>query len=120
MSRAALLGEYFREQARWRGEKADEYDDDRNTQSGMAFVDAAQYVEQLPEDDPRLVRIDKALRLTELGIVIAGHELRNKVRLWRFHGFTGSPSDLLDDIAAAAEHDVANEELRAYGCPDEG
>jgi len=115
MGRAALLAEYCREQARWRSDKADEYDDDRNTRSGMALLDVARYVERLPENDPRLVHIDKAMKLTEQGRVVEGDEVRHLVRLHCFPGHTGSPSQFLDDIASAAEQDVVNQEWQSGG-----
>jgi len=48
------LSDYFRAQARWRREKADEYpDDERNAQSAAALDSLAKYVEQ--EDAAPLV-----------------------------------------------------------------
>ena len=106
MDRATRLANYLREQARWRGDKADEYDDDRNTQSGLALLDAAEYIEQLHDDDPRLVRLDQARCFTVADMFVGGEEIGHVVRLHRFHGPTGSPSQFLDDLAAAAERDV--------------
>ena len=60
MSRGATLAIYLREQARWRADKTDEYDDKRNTRSAIALLKAADYIEQLPDDDSRLVRLDAA------------------------------------------------------------
>jgi hypothetical protein len=71
MDRATRLADYLREQARWRGERADEYDD-RKTQSGLALLDAAEYVEQLREDDPRLVRLDQARYFTVADMFVGG------------------------------------------------
>lgn len=106
MDRATRLANYLREQARWRGDKADEYDDDRNTQSGLALLDAAEYVVHLPDDDPRLVRLDQARCFTVADMFIGGEEVGHIVRLHHFHGRTGSPSRFLDDLAAAAEQDA--------------
>jgi hypothetical protein len=106
MDRAIRLADYLREQARWRSDKADEYDDDRNTQSGLALLDAAEYVAQLPDDDLRLVRLDQARCFTVPDMFCGGEEVGHIVRLHRFHGPTGSPSQFLDDLAAAAEHDA--------------
>jgi len=106
MERATRLANYLREQARWRGDKAAEYDDDRNTQSGLALLDAAEYVEQLPDDDPRLARLDRAHCFTVPDVFCAGEEVGHAVRLHYFHGATGSPSQFLDDLAGAAENDA--------------
>jgi hypothetical protein len=105
MNRATRLANYLREQARWRGDKADEYDDDRNTQAGMALLDAAEYVEQLPDNDPRLVRLDQARCFTVPDMFCHGEEVGHIVRLHSSHGVTGSPSQFLDDLAGAAEKD---------------
>ncbi|MFZ0118113.1 MAG: hypothetical protein WAL99_01415 [Pseudonocardiaceae bacterium] len=106
--RAALLADYLREQARWREIKAEEYPEDaRNARSARALLDAAEYVAQLPDDDQRLVRLDRACRYTELGIFAGGEEVGHVVRLHHFHGPTGSPSQFLDDLAGAAEKDDA-------------
>jgi hypothetical protein len=48
---AADLAEYFRDQANWRGMKAEEYPDDvRNVQSAEALEDLADYVDAHPDD----------------------------------------------------------------------
>lgn len=50
MNRAALLAEHLRDQANWRGNKAEEYPEDRrNERAEQALLDAAEYVAQLPE-----------------------------------------------------------------------
>jgi hypothetical protein len=96
-----------RQQASWRSDKADEHDDDRNTRSGLALLDAAEDVEQLPDDDPRLLRLVQAQCLGTTDVFVGGEELGHVVRLYHFHGRTGSPSQFLDDLAAAAERDAA-------------
>ena len=67
-----MLGEHLRAQAAWRSRKADEYDDDRTTECGLSLLDVAEHIEQLPDDDPRLARIDSAYRVSELGFLSLG------------------------------------------------
>jgi hypothetical protein len=67
-----MLAEHLRAQAAWRSGKANEYDDDRNTESGLSLLDVAQHLEQLPDDDPRLARVDSAYRISEMGLLSLG------------------------------------------------
>jgi hypothetical protein len=107
VAQSTRLAEYLREQARWREIKAEEYPEDaRNAPSALALLDAAEYVAQLPDDDPRLVRLDQARCFTVADMFCGGEEVGHIVRLHHFHAPTGSPSQFLDDLAAAAEQDV--------------
>ena len=56
-ARAAIV-EYLYRIAAWRRAKADEYDrDPRNIRSADAIEDFARFIESLPEDEPRIVRL---------------------------------------------------------------
>lgn len=106
MTNSAALAEYLRDQARFRSDRGNEYDDDRNTRSGLALLDAADYAAQLGDDDPRLVRMANA-RVFVDDVPSFGNEALNVLRLWHFHQRSGSPTQLLDDLAAASERDWA-------------
>lgn len=106
MTNGAALADYLRDQARFRSDRGNEHDDDRNTRSGLALIDAADYAAQLDDDDPRLVRMAGA-RVFIDDVPNFGEEALNVVRLWHFHQPSGSPRQLLDDLAAASEQDWA-------------
>lgn len=56
MTTQSALAGYFRAQAEWRLAKAEEYpDDSRNWRSAEDLNRLAEYVELLPDDDPRIV-----------------------------------------------------------------
>jgi hypothetical protein len=71
------IADHFREQARWRRDKAAEYpDDQRNAQCAAGLEELAEYVLGLPADDERVIE------LTTLG-----------VRDGMFSPFPGSPAE---------------------------
>lgn len=59
---------YFRSLADWRRQRAEEYDRDaRNLQSAAGLDDLADFVLTLPEDDPRLLDLER--------LAVSGDEL---------------------------------------------
>ncbi len=101
--------EYLRNQARWRAMKADEYPEDaRNAASSFALYRLADHVARLPEDDPRLIRMD-AQDWPDLDVFAPGE--RAGAIIGRV-GFSSRPLPLdaldreLDDIAEAVEKDA--------------
>lgn len=52
------LSAYLREKARWRAQKAEEYpEDDRNSRSAEGIKFLANWISNLPPDEPRLVML---------------------------------------------------------------
>ena len=54
----AMLAEYFEQQAESRRQAGVESDDPRRARSARGLLDVADYVRELPDDDPRLRRIE--------------------------------------------------------------
>jgi hypothetical protein len=53
------IADHFLEQARWRSKKAAEYPEDRrNERCADGLEELAEYVLELPSDDPRIVAVD--------------------------------------------------------------
>jgi hypothetical protein len=58
MDAQAAIADHFREQVRWRSEKAAEYPDDyRNEQCADGLEELAAYVLSLPADDERIIEL---------------------------------------------------------------
>jgi hypothetical protein len=109
-SRGQMLAEHLRHKAWLRGEKADEYDDNRNTRrntrSGRRLLDVAEYAERLADDDRRLVRMDNACYFLD-GVCDPGEHGSELIRVWNFHSRTGSPEQFVNELAIAADTDAA-------------
>jgi len=105
-SRGQMLAEHVRHKAWSRGEKADEYDDNRNARSGLALLEVAEYAEQLPDADPRLVRMDNACYFMD-GVCDPGAHGSDLIRIWNFRSRTGSPEQFVNELAIAADTDAA-------------
>ena len=110
------LADYLRDQARWREQKAQEWEDGRNERSARALLEAAEYVETLDDNDKRIRTMERA-KYFMVDVCTPGEEGENLVRTWNFHQYTGDPADLVNDLAkAAAERDyweaLSDEELK--------
>ena len=107
-----FLAEELFSTAVWREGKADEYaDDDRNLPAAAHLASLARQVLALPNDDPRILRIESAVQ----AIADANGELPATSEITRTIGFSwGYPSldDLLDRYAQ--EHKRALEQLKQY------
>ncbi len=103
MRKTSMIAECLRRYAWWRLNRADERDEGRNARSAIALLNAAAYAADLPEDAPVLTRLssggnfsDEEFRLPEAAERI--------VRFWHYEEAGGKPEDLLEAIAAMAEH----------------
>jgi cytochrome c551/c552 len=109
---AGFLAQELFSTAVWREGKADEYpDDDRNLPAAEHLADLARQILALPDDDPRILRIESAVQ----AIADANGELPTTSEMIRTIGFSwGYPSldDLLDRYAQ--EHKSELERLRQY------
>jgi hypothetical protein len=88
----------------------------------LSLLDVVEHIEQLPDDDPRLARIDSAYRVSELGFLSLGFSGEYVIRTWNLHrnGYGGPPHRFLDDFAEAAERDAAaSAEEEAMAAEDE-
>jgi hypothetical protein len=95
------LADYLRDQARWREQKAQEWEDERNERSARALLEAAEYVESLDDSDKRIRMMERA-KYFVADVCTLGDEGLNLVRTWNFHAYTGDPVELIDDLAKAA------------------
>ena len=101
------MGEILENQARWRETVAEDYPDDvRNTRAADALRGLAAYVRELPADDRRLLRIASAAQGDDMRVAAAGEKWHEVVDRYGFHSQPW-PSDGLDIVAAAVEHDAA-------------
>ena len=109
---AGFLAEELFSTAVWREGKAAEYpDDDRNLPAAEHLADLARQILALPDDDPRILRIESAVQ----AIADANGELPATSEITRTIGFSwGFPSldDLLDRYAQ--EHKRELERLKRY------
>ena len=103
---AAKLAEHLHEQAKWSAGKADDHDDHRSSRSGLSLLDAAGYVEKLPDSDPRLMRMQRARYFVVDDIALVGEYGGQVVRTWNFHGDMGGGSAFMDALAEAADRDA--------------
>jgi hypothetical protein len=115
---AGFLAQELFSTAVWREEKAAEYpDDDRNQPAAEHLADLARQILALPDDDPRILRIEDAVK----AIADANSELPATSEIIRTIGFSwGYPSldDLLDHCLQ--EHMRELEQLRRYVADTEG
>jgi hypothetical protein len=102
----------------WREGKAAEYpDDDRNLPAAEHLADLARQILELPDDDPRILRIENAVQ----AIVDANGELPATSEITRTIGFSwGFPS--LDELlnSYAQEHIHELEQLGRFVASAEG
>ncbi len=115
---AGFLAQELFSTAVWREEKAAEYpDDDRNLPAAEHLAGLARQILALPDDDPRIVRIQDAVQ----AIADANGELPATSEIIRTIGFSwGYPSldDLLDHYVQ--EHKRELEQLKRYVADTEG
>lgn len=104
------LAEALRGQAQWRAWKAEEYpEDDRNLWWSQSLTDAADYVESMFDDDPRLIQI-AAINMTGDDEVWLGEEAS------RFASRCDTnPDDFLTELTSVMLKDHA-EWLAEYAC----
>ena len=109
---AGFLAQELFSTAVWREGKADEYpDDDRNLPAAEHLADLARQILALPDDDPRILRMESAVQ----AIVDGDGELPATSEITRTIGFSwGYPSldELLDRYAQ--EHAYTLERLKQY------
>jgi hypothetical protein len=99
----ATVIRYFRNQARAKLLCGEELDDGRSIRSGLAMLDAAEYVQTLHPDNAQLTRLKRVAFPGEDGGV--GDAVSGLIRRWHFNDAIGTPSDLLDKLVLAAERD---------------
>jgi len=88
--------------AEWRGRKAEEYPDDaRNAQSAAALELAAREVAALPDDDPRLVRLESVEDEDTIE-----HYVEVKDLIIGRHGFGPGATQTTDELLAALVREV--------------
>ena len=109
---AGFLAQELFSTAVWREGKADEYpDDDRNLPAAEHLADLARQVLALPDDDPRILRMEAAVQ----AIAEGNGELPATSEITRTIGFSfGNPSldELLDRYAQEQEYTL--NQLRQY------
>ncbi len=102
----------------WREGKADEYpDDDRNLPAAKHLADLARQILALPDDDPRILRMESAVQ----AIIDGNGELAATSEITRTIGFSwGYPS--LDELLDRYAQEQANalEQLKQYVARTQG
>ncbi|WP_433335691.1 hypothetical protein [Spirillospora sp. CA-294931] len=113
MPKTWMIADYLRPLAQWRINRAEFRDDGRNARSAIGLIDAAAYVMQLDDSDHVVVRMAK-VGCFALGRFNPGEEGEQLIRLWHYDDPTGTPRDLLERLAEAAERGLSAELRR---CP---
>lgn len=115
---AGFLAQELFSTAFWREGKADEYpDDDRNLRAAEHLADLARQILALPDDDPRILRMESAVR----AIIDGNGELAATSEIARAIGFSwGYPS--LDELLDRYAQEQANtlEQLKQYVARTQG
>jgi hypothetical protein len=96
------LADYLREQADWRGHKAEEYPDDaRNKRSAATLAGLADYVESAPLTNPALTEIGRLADAHGLvnGRFFPGEEAGRLISQFGFHQPEASMDALLSLLA---------------------
>jgi len=103
-----MLIEFFEQRAEWRRQKATESDDPRDARSARGLLDVADYVRDLPDDDPRLRRIE-AMNVDASGepreTLVVGDGATAVAVDFRYADILEDPDALLTRFAAKMEAD---------------
>jgi hypothetical protein len=111
---AAMLAEYFRDQARWRELKHEDWGDSRNLGAAKTLEKLAVYVESLPEDDHRLAVLRAADTFMDDSASLPVEASRSVGR-YGFDSNYGVPSPdefltyLADDVAKERADEIAGQ-----------
>ena len=101
-----MIADYLRPYAQWRINRPDSHTDDRNARAAIGLIDAATYVTQLRDTAPVIVRMAFA-GCFSMGWFEPGPEGEGILRGWHYADASGTASDLLEAVAAAAERWLA-------------
>lgn len=102
--RPALRG-YLRDIADWRRQRAREYDRDlRNVRTADGLDELADAIDDLPADDPRLVRLSQLGLRGEL--FEPGQQLHYEIGRFRFHHADVTTDGFLTTMVELAEIDM--------------
>lgn len=107
-----VIAEGIEWQASWRAQKAADYPDDlRNTHAAAGLVKLAEYVRQMPNNDPRIQLLDQvAVKITGGDVFSPGSETERIISRFCFTNDPTPPtedecSSFLDGIAEDAERE---------------
>lgn len=85
MTARTLLAGHMKDQAEWRTQKADEHPGDRrNSASAAALLSLSAQIETLPDEDPRLQRLDRIVTLCG-GVLPLGEQSSSMVSRYGFN-----------------------------------
>ncbi|WP_131741085.1 hypothetical protein [Actinomadura roseirufa] len=102
MLKTWMIADYLRPYARWRINRADPRDDDRNARAAIGLIDAAAYLARLDETERVIGRLAGAGRFAP-GRFEPGAEGERIIRFWHYEDAAGGPAELLEALAEAAE-----------------
>ncbi|MQY08320.1 hypothetical protein [Actinomadura macrotermitis] len=102
MPKTWMIAEYLRPFVRWRINRADPSDGGRNARAAIGLIDAAAYAMQTRDDVPAVARMTAAGCFAG-GRFDPGAEGEAIIRGWHYDTPAGSPADLLNLLAEAAE-----------------
>ncbi|PZG36193.1 hypothetical protein C1I98_27135, partial [Spongiactinospora gelatinilytica] len=103
MSKSQTVAAYLRGQARWRLDRVELRDDERNARCALALLDAAAYAAALGDDDPLMTGLVQAGCFADGGHAFTpDDETVTLIRSWE-----GEPWRLLLTIAAAPRRSSA-------------
>jgi hypothetical protein len=113
------IAEHFREQARWRRERAAEYPDDhRNVTSAAGLEELADYVLSLPPSDERLRELGRAGMLEGLFSPPSGGAAAYAISRFRFRSSAEGYDRFLTVLVSSLNKDAAVEATQ-FGWIDE-
>src|SRR5436190_491762 len=102
-----MLAEYIEDQSNWRHQKHAEHpDDQRNEQAADALIGLAQYVRDLPSDDPRLQELQSLGMVDGVDVFMAGPETSRAISRFRFNNTGKSCGDFLTELVSIARDDA--------------
>lgn len=103
-----LIADYLRDLARWREQRAEEYDrDPRNLDSAAGLEELARYVLDLPDDDPRLTEL--ARLAVHANRFEPGQQAHFAMARFRFHDSHSSFSAFLDRVVDLQRADTTED-----------
>jgi len=96
-----LIGEYLTQLADWRRQRyQDDLRDARNLRSAEAIEELAAHVRSLPDDDPRIVELNRLWRRGEQ--IEVGQQAAYEIGRFRFFSEEGDLDPFIDEIIELA------------------
>jgi len=96
---------YVRDLSEWRRLRYnDDLRDERNLRSADALLELALFIDQLPEDDPRIAQL--AALTADGSRFVPGQQLSYEIGRYHFHDASMTPDGFLHVMISLAERDA--------------